>query len=284
MIAAGAGGLAGSLEPGSGSVRVVHSVFYEVGEGGTYVPTEAAIGPWSPDAQHGGPPSALAARLLEGHEPSENQRLASVSIDILRPVPASPITARTAMIRPGKRVALLETVLEANGQEVLRARGWRIAVPPDYEPADLADDYEEPPVPEPRPMKVSPWPGAIDGGYLAAIDWRYVAGGFDQRGPGAAWARPLIPLLPGEDMSPMCRALIIADSGNGLSSELDPAEYLFVNVDLKVVLHRDPVGEWLLLDAATALGPAGSALAVSTVSDYAGLCGQATQTLVVSAR
>ena len=269
---------------GSGSVRSVHSVFYEAAGPETFVATQATIGPWSPDAQHGGPPSALAARLMEAHEPAENQRLASVTIDILRPVPPGKLTARTATIRPGKRVALLETVLEAGGQEVLRARGWRIAVPPDLDPDALADDHEAPLIPEPRPMQTSPWPGVVADGYLSALDWRYVAGGFDKRGPGVAWVRPLIPLLPGEDMSPMCRALLIADSGNGLSSELDPAEYVFVNVDLKVVLHRDPADEWLLLDAATAVGPAGSALAVSTLSDFAGLCGQGTQTLFVSAR
>ena len=112
----------------------MHSVFYEAAGADTFVATEATIGPWSPDAQHGGPPSALAARLMEAHEPAENQRLASVTVDILRPVPPGKLTARTATIRPGKRVALLETVLEAGGQEVLRARGWRIAVPPDLRP------------------------------------------------------------------------------------------------------------------------------------------------------
>jgi hypothetical protein len=262
----------------------VHSVFYEVDGADTYVATGATVGPWSPDAQHGGPPSALAARLIEAHEPAENQRLASVTVDILRPVPIGKLTASTRMIRPGKRVALLETVLEAAGQEVLRARGWRIAVPAQPHDMDLTDDHEAPPIPEPRPMEESVWPGAVTEGYLSAMDWRYVVGGFDKRGPAAAWVRPLIPLLPGEDTSPMCRALLIADSGNGLSSELDPAQFVFVNVDLKVVLHRDPDGEWLFIDAATALGPVGSALAVSTLADQAGLCGQGTQTLIVSAR
>lgn len=269
---------------GSGSVRSVHSVFYEAGGVGTFVATQATVGPWSPDAQHGGPPSALAARLIEAHEPAENQRLATVSVDILRPVPVGKLTASTRVIRPGKRVALLETVLEAAGQEVLHARGWRIAMPADTDGAHLADDQEVPPIPEPRLMEASPFPGAVADGYLSAMDWRYVSGGFDERGPAAAWVRPKIPLLPDEEMSPMSRALLIADSGNGLSSVLDPAEFVFVNVDLKVVLHRDPAGEWLMLDAATALGPAGSGLAASTLSDFSGLCGQGTQTLLVSAR
>jgi hypothetical protein len=39
-----------------------------------------------------------------------------------------------------------------------------------------------------------------------------------------------------------------------------------------------------MLDAATALGPVGSALAASTLSDFGGLCGQGSQTLLVAAR
>jgi hypothetical protein len=80
----------------------------------------------------------------------------------------------------------------------------------------------------------------------------------------------------------MCRAPLIADSGNGLSAQLDPARFLFLNVDLAVVLHRDPAGEWLLLDAATTIGAAGTGLAASTLSDTVGLCGRGMQTLLVA--
>jgi hypothetical protein len=55
-------------------------------------------------------------------------------------------------------------------------------------------------------------------------------------------------------------------------------------VDLTVVLDRDPAGEWLLLDAATTIGPAGAGLAVSTICDQAGPCGRGMQALIVSPR
>jgi hypothetical protein len=69
----------------------------------------------------------------------------------------------------------------------------------------------------------SAFPGGHMAGYLETIDWRYVAGrGFDEPGPAAVWARPKIPLIPGEKPSPMCRALLLADSGSGVSAALDP--------------------------------------------------------------
>src|SRR5262245_16962146 len=109
----------------SGSIRSVEGAFYEPAGQDTYVATAATVGPWSPDAQHGGPPSALAARALERHEPDERQRLARVAIDILRPVPVGKLSVRTRMVRPGRRIALVEAVMEADGQEELHARGWR---------------------------------------------------------------------------------------------------------------------------------------------------------------
>jgi hypothetical protein len=265
----------------------VHSVFYEQAGPDVFAATRSTIGPWSADAQHGGPPSALAAHVLESYQRAEDQRLASVTVDILRPVPIGKLTARTRVVRPGRRVALLETVLEAGGQEVIQARGWRIAVSgePVPETAPGAGQAAARPPAIPPQRQPAPVPGAIMDGYMSAMDWRYVSGGgLDTPGPAAAWVRPTIPLLPGEELSPMSRALLVADSGNGLSAMLDPARFLFLNVDLKVVLHRDPAGDWLLLDATTSIGAAGTGLAASTLSDTAGPCGRGMQTLLVARR
>jgi hypothetical protein len=260
----------------------VHSVFFEPSGTDTFVATPATAGPWSERAQHGGPPSALAARALERHEPDDGQRLARVTVDILRPVPLGKITVRTRTVRPGRRVAMLETVLEADGQEVMHARGWRIAVGDSHAPATEAGT-PPPPVPDEKPLPR--FAGAHMDGYMEAIDWRYVVGGgFDTPGPASVWARSRIPLVPGEETSPMCRTLLISDSGSGVSSTLDPVRFLFINVDLTVVLQRDPAGEWLLLDAATTIGARGTGLAETVVYDQDGPCGTALQTLLVTPR
>ena len=247
-----------------------------------FVAGPATAGPWSAGAQHGGPPSALAARALQLHEPDEGQRLARVAVDILRPVPLGKITVRTRMVRPGRRVALLEAVLEADGQEVLHARGWRLAIP-DGEVPGIGAGPAPPPIPAEHPLPA--FPGGHMTGYLQNIDWRYVgAGGFDLPGPAVVWARPKIPLIPGEELSPMCRALLLGDSGSGVSSALDPVKFLFINTDLTVILPRDPVGEWLLLDSVSTIGERGTGLAETTLSDAHARCGTAVQTLLVAPR
>jgi hypothetical protein len=255
--------------------------FYEPAGRNTFVSTPATAGPWSDQAQHGGPPSALAARAIERLAGGDGQRLARVTVDILRPVPVGKITVTTRVVRPGRRVSLLEVVLHVDDLEVMHVRGWRIA---SYDgPGTQAAESAIPPIPAAASAPV--FLGGHMAGYMSAIDWRHASNakaGSPQ--PGRVWARPRIPLLPEEEMSPMSRALLIADSGTGVSSVLDPRVFLFANVDLTTVLRRDPAGEWLLLDAVTTIGEHGSGLAESMLSDQQGPCGRAMQTLLIAPR
>jgi hypothetical protein len=280
----------------------VESAFYEPAGTGTYLSTPATIGPWSRDAQHGGPPSALAVRALERHEPDERQRLGRVAVDILRPVPIGKLSVRARTVRPGRRVALLEAIIEADGQEVLHARGWRIERPSRPVP-QIVDGAPGPPRPAtgagalPEIFKREP------DGYLASIEWRFLPSDLDEyvaAGPAglpdgpaqsaraartrAAWARPVIPLLPEEEASPMARTLLVADSGSGVGAALPATQYIFINVDVTVALPRDPVGDWLLLEAETVIGADGPGLAMTRLSAQTGPCGRAWQTLLVAPR
>ena len=49
----------------------------------------------------------------------------------------------------------------------------------------------------------------------------------------------------------MQRVLAVADSGNGVSAVLSWDDWLFINPELTVHVLRPPVGEWVVLDAAT---------------------------------
>jgi hypothetical protein len=265
----------------------VEAAFFEPAGDGAFLATPATAGPWSPDAQHGGPPSALAAWVIEQHEPSETQRLARVAVDILRPVPLGKLTTRARTVRAGRRIALVESVIEANGQEVLHARGWRIERPrgpvPVIPDQQAPGEQPGPPTPDVTAPVIPRLPRARAAGYLSHIDWQFLDdGAFAEPGPGRAWARPRIALIAGHQSTPMCRALLVADSGSGISAVLDGAGFIFINVDLTVALTRDPAGDWLLLDATTRTGADGTGLARTVLSDTAGVCGTGLQTLLVA--
>jgi len=280
----------------------VESAFYEPVGQDSYVATAATVGPWSRDAQHGGPPSALAARALERHERDDRRRLARVAIDILRPVPVGKVSISTRTVRPGRRITLAEAVMESDGQEVLQARGWWIERPDGAVP-EISDGGPPPPLPAEEGWAPPPIFRREQPGYLASIEWRFMPTDFaevDTDGRAAvppddpvrgriaqiraAWARPRIPLLPDDEPSPMSRALLVGDSGSGVGTALPATNFIFINVDLTLTLARDPVGEWLLLEAATSVGADGTGLALTRLSDQQGACGRAMQTLLVAPR
>jgi hypothetical protein len=104
-------------------------------------------------------------------------------------------------------------------------------------------------------------------------------------GPSSgAWARLRYPLVPDEETGPLERVLAVADSGSGLSGELDLARWQFINPELTVHLHREAVGEWICLDARTTISADGAGLATSVLHDLGGPVGAGAQSLLVSPR
>ncbi len=116
------------------------------------------------------------------------------------------------------------------------------------------------------------------------MEWRSVHGGFLEPGPAKIWMRQLVPLVEGEEPSPLQRTMVIADVGNGISAVLDWRKYIFINVDLTVNLERLPEGDWICVDAVTRPRPNGIGSAESELSDRRGRIGRAIQTLLFSAR
>jgi hypothetical protein len=256
--------------------------FYRDLGGGRYASTPATAGPWNPKAQHAGPPSALLGRAMRQCAQRADLRIARVTLEIPRPIPVADLQVEVHVVRSGGRTELLEGQLTSAGQPVLLARAWRVAISP-------ADTPQLRPEPAPAPLPPEQPPHGMAGahldGYISAMEWRFPAGkGFDTLGPGTAWVRQRIPLVAGEADTHLGRALAVADSSWAVGFELDHVRQLVINTDVTLALHREPVGEWLCLRAATAASPHGSAMAWGQLDDAAGDCGRVLQTLLVAER
>src|SRR5450759_2091392 len=130
--------------------------------------------------------------------------------------------------RPGRSVELLEGVLSAGDRDVLRASMWRIRTRDTSAVAVLAEPDNDVPGPAVgRPLDFFPTGHEI--GYHTGMDARFVRGAFLQPGPALTWMRMQAPLVAEMDTPPLARVLIAADSGNGVSGELDYRHWLFVN-------------------------------------------------------
>ncbi|HET7408544.1 MAG TPA: thioesterase family protein [Mycobacteriales bacterium] len=253
--------------------------FYEQLDETTFRATEATVGPWDAASQHAGPPSALLGRTLELADPREELMLARVTTEILGPVPTpADLTVTARVARPGKRVEMVEAEMAHAGRPVMLARGWRIA----RVAADLPVD-DAPRQPPPLPADSDPDPGN-SGGYFTSMEWRWVNGHFTALGPATVWARMRVPLVDGEEPSPWQRVLCLADSANGISNRLPMADWLFINTELTVHLFREPVGDWVCMDAVSHAGTDGVGLATSRLFDAQGQVGRGAQALLIAER
>lgn len=250
-------------------------------EGVHYEATFSTTGPWFADAQHVGPPSGLLVRALEGCDARPGTVISRVTVEVLGPVPAGPVEVRAAVERPGRAIELLGAEMVAAGRPVLRARAWRVATG-DTAAVAVGAAAPLPPPAQGRRRDERP-PGWLPG-YVDTVEWRWLAGWLADPGPGRAWARQRVALVEGEEPSPLQRLAVAADSANGIAAPLDIREWLFVNTELTLHLHRPPVGEWIGVDAATTVGPAGTGTVAALLHDRTGHVGRAAQALVVRRR
>ncbi len=250
-------------------------------DGERFHATSATTGPWFADAQHAGPPSALLARALERCTPQADTQIGRISVDVLGPVPAGEVAVRATVERPGRSITLLAAELTAGGRAVMRARGWRLATGDTVGVATAATATLPPP--EAARLRTELPPGWLPG-FIDALEWRWVHGWLGDPGPGAAWARQRVPLVEGEEPTPLQRMLLVADSGNGVAAPLDIREWLFVNTELTVHLHRPPSGTWMAVDARTTVGPSGMGTVAGLLFDEQGQVGRSAQCLTVRHR
>jgi hypothetical protein len=264
-----------------------------VPDDGDVVPTDYARGPWDPNALHGGPVAALLARAVEGVDRGGvDVDVARLTVELLRPVPLAPLTVEAHVVRPGKKVQLVEAVLAErdSGAEVARARALSIRradVPIPYDDPGLAAHLEAelpPPGPAEGTLEQSSFRSADVAFHTEATEHRFVAGTWNEAGPVTVWIRLKVPVIAGEVPTGLQRAMAAADFGNGVARVLPFETHLFINPDLTVHLLRPPDGEWIGMATRSHIGPAGVGLAESALYDESGRVGRSVQSLLVDIR
>ena len=244
-------------------------------EGFESLPTTAS--PWGPDSQHGGPPAGLLARAIENLSDGVIGRF---TMELLGPVPVDDLAVSASILRPGRSVQLAAAELYdvARGRPVATARAWLF-------PATGAGPDQEPSAPAhgPEDGTSRERPAGWGGGYVDAVDWRWITGDLADPGPGVVWMRPP-DLVEDEEASPIQRLVTCVDSASGVSAVFDPREWGFLNTELTVHVLRPPEGDWLCLDAATTLSTGSVGMAVAEAHDRRGLVARSTQALLVQPR
>lgn len=163
---------------------------------------------------------------------------------------------------------------------VSSASAWHIATGP-KPPALGVHDFQAPPLPDEQPQ--SYFAGMSDWGHGQSIEWRFTHGGYAETGPAGVWTRLRQPLVAGRELTGLERAIVVADSANGLSNELPIGEWLFIPPTMTFTALRAPVGEWVYVDARSTMAGDGIGLSSALIGDAEGLCATVAQPLLVTA-
>ncbi len=261
-----------------------HEGAFFVAEDGGFRGTAHTSGPWDPEhSMHFGPPAALLGRALTDAVTAERpMRLARVTFELLSAVPIGWLSIETTIIRPGRRVTLVEATLATRERVVAIARGWLVR----ETTLDLPElTQTAPPLPprgSGRPQDFFPMDRSTH--YGSSVEVVPVRGTAFAGEPAAVWMRPLVPLIAGSAPHPLDAVLIVADSINGVSSPLWFGDWNYVNVDLSIHLARHPVDEWVGMDCATDIDASGIGQSRAVLHDRDGIIGTAAQSLFVDRR
>jgi Thioesterase-like superfamily len=251
-------------------------------DGATAETSAFAGGPWDPKLQHGAAPSSLICWAVERLPAPAPMRVARLTVDLMRPVPVAPLTIETELLREGRKIQLVSVRLLASGTEVVRATVLRVRrleqVLPVEEPWPPIDIKSPEDSHDPTESGLSQTP------FLSGLEMRVAKGSFRKPGPAAVWYRATRPIVDDAPLSPLMRAAIAADFCNGTSAVLDFTKWTFINGDLTLSLAREPVGEWVLLDAETWAGPDSIGIAAARLADRDGYFGRAVQSVLFEKR
>lgn len=243
--------------------------------------TEGTGSNWDTSIQHGSPPLALLTKAIEELAAGSGMQVGRLALDILGAIPVAPVAVRAWVSRPGSRICMMTaemTAAQPDGSEraVARLSAWLIARS-DTRDAAL-DRY--PPMPRvPDTGFRHHWQGRP--GYLETVTWVPQP---DDAGASVVWMRPLVSLVDDDDLTSLQRLAMVVDSANGVGAALDPNEFVFMNTDTTVHLHRAPVGPEFCLRARGSIGPDGLGSTTAELFDGQGFIGTSAQTLLVQRR
>jgi len=247
-------------------------------DGDRYVPTPAARGPWNATSLHG--------RVIIGLLGSEIERLhgdpefipARLTVDMYRLPDLSPVEVTTRIVREGRRIKVVDAEFISGGVsagratcQLLRRTGrpegtvWK---PPPWEVARPQDI----PAPEPRNTPM---------GDMWAV--RPIAGGFGTVGEKRTWMSEVRELVEGRALTPFVRVAVAADFTSPFANAGDQG-LRYINSDVTVYLHREPVGEWIGFEVINHGDTEGVAIGECFLYDVAGPIGSASCCALAQAR
>lgn len=215
---------------------MVTSLFTEKDDG-LIIPGEYARGGWSDEFLDGGAVGVLIAHLALRARADPERQLARLTIDLLAPVPMSPLRPVQQRVQEGQRIELLDTsLLTTEGTLVCRSSALFISA------------ADSPPFPmPPTVLQLSPlWGDSAPLPYRrqspmfqGAMETR-VGRPLTDELPGAWWARLTVPAFPDVPSSPAIVAAALADRASAVTGASPDASAAAINAESRCTWADSP--------------------------------------------
>jgi len=259
--------------------RNTNPCFFTTEDNIWFQPTDHTRGPWHEDHCHAGPPTALLARAIEQLNPQ--QKLVRITVNLLRPIPFSGFRIDAEITRQGRIVTTCAaTLTDADQKTCATATALQMTPQPTQALPSHSISYGrhadafEGEFPIRKTLHDKP---AFNGDGVVV---KYPESQTPEPGPTIAWMKT-VPLFKDEPASPFQQICPLADCGNAFSRNAEPWDFNFMNPDLTILLHRDPVGEWLGTSSSGYWEDNGIGMADAQLFDETGSVGRALQTLLI---
>ena len=240
-----------------------------------YRSTELAQGAWNPHEQHMAPATGIICEEIYRFQPREDMRIGRVSLDILGLIHGGEFSIETQVIRPGKTIELVESIMSTNGKPCIVARTWRMITSNTQQGAGLEDSSVDGPEHAPVWEEIRMWPG----GYIQSLEARTHG---RRAGKGIVWLTNTHEMVEGQQTADFVKLMGMVDTANGVVSRQDwPFQFAFPNLDLQIHLYRMPKGKWLGLETVQQYGDDGIGLTSSVLHDETGPFGRSEQILTL---
>lgn len=257
--------------------------FFTRGDGDALVPTEIACSLWSDDQMHGVALSGALARALEqavAETGRTDLRPARYTVDLFRAARMKPCRLRTTVVREGRRLCLVDAVIEQDGEPVARASGLFLQP---SEPAQGAV-WEPDTSFDPPPLDLAPVSDDARVPLFSSerIGWSNSFGEHQNGERKMTWQTGM-PVIPGEKPSPFVAAASIADAASMVTNwGSNGVEQ--INTDITLTLARTPVSLEIGLAAVDRVSSEGIAVGTATVFDREGRLGSVVVSSIANAK
>ena len=248
-------------------------------DGDMVKPTYLCGGPWSPDAQHGSAVATTLAWAVEQVETPVPMRPVRFTVDLLSPVPLTPMRWEATVIKAGKRIAVVDSALYDGDRVAARASTLLMRSEATIDiPAGLNQPPELPlPPREPLPDDDFAPPDGRDWappGFAFAMDYERTAGNVGGGVPASIWMRLRCQTVAGEPATPFQWAAAAADMGSQLGGFLPFDTFRTINADITLHLNRLPTTSWIGMDGVHRVADDAIGQTSASMFDEQGLVGQ----------